>query len=55
MIADRTIDVIGGGIGDGRQIETWQLIDGLSQLGVCDCQRSFLLIFERVEKLREKW
>jgi hypothetical protein len=49
VLADGTEDIGGGGVGNGRDVETRELGDGVSELGVCDCELDLLLVLEGVE------
>jgi hypothetical protein len=49
VLADGTEDIVGDRVGDGRNVETRELGDGVSELGVLDCELDLLLVLEGVE------
>src|SRR5271155_5424993 len=53
MSSYRSIKVRCTGVGNGLDLETGDLADGIAQFGVCDSKRDLLLSFDRVEKRGE--
>lgn len=50
MFSDCAVDVGGGRVGDGGDVELRELVDGVSKLGVCDSERDLLLVLDVVEE-----
>jgi hypothetical protein len=53
VLADGAEDVGGGAVGDGGDVKTGELGDGVSELGVRDCELDLLLVLEGVEHAGE--
>jgi len=50
VLTNGTVDVVGGRVGDALDFKLGELGDGLTQLGVGNCELNLLLILQGVEQ-----
>lgn len=49
MLANGSVEVCCGGIGDGGDLEAGDFRDGIAKLGIGDSERDLLLVFDRFQ------